>query len=123
MTSRLGPCEGKDFANGLGPYIVTPDEIARPYELLMTARVNGVEWSRGATNTMNYSFEEAIAQFSLDAPLVAGEVIGSGTVLSGCGLEQGRQLQPNDIVELEVEGLGVLANRVVRAAVSSAATA
>lgn len=116
MDANLGPGEGKDFAagNGLGPCIVTPDELPDPYALTMTARVNGEEWSRGSTSTMHHSFEDAVVQFSREKPLHAGEVIGSGTVLSGCGFELGRRLADGDLVELEIEHIGVLANRVVR---------
>jgi 2-keto-4-pentenoate hydratase/2-oxohepta-3-ene-1,7-dioic acid hydratase in catechol pathway len=116
MEGKLGPGEGKDFAggNGLGPCIATPDEFADPYALTMAARVNGEEWSRGSTGTMHHSFEDAIAQFSRCKTLHAGEVIGSGTVLSGCGFELGRRLADGDVVELEIDGIGVLRNRVVR---------
>jgi 2-keto-4-pentenoate hydratase/2-oxohepta-3-ene-1,7-dioic acid hydratase in catechol pathway len=117
MDTMLGPGEGKDFPGswGLGPCIVTPDEIADPYQLTMTAKVNGEQWTRGSTGSMYHRFEDAIAQFSRDKTLLAGEVIGSGTVLGGCGFELGRRLAPGDIVELEIEHIGVLRNRVVRA--------
>ena len=116
MEARLGPGEGKDFelGNGLGPCIATPDEFPDPYDLTMTARINGEEWSRGSTSTMHHTFDDAVVQFSRAKTLHAGEVIGSGTVLSGCGFELGRQLSANDVVELEIEGIGVLRNRVVR---------
>ena len=115
MRGNLGPAGGKDFANSLGPCIVTPDELANPYALRMSARVNGETWSEGSTATMHHSFEDAIARLSEDRPLVAGEVIGSGTVLGGCGLEIGKLLSPGDVIELEVEGIGVLRNRIVPA--------
>lgn len=116
MDANLGPGEGKDFAgaNTLGPCIATPDEFADPYKLAMTARVNGEEWSRGSTSSMHHSFEDAIVQFSRASPLHAGEIIGSGTVLTGCGFELDRKLEGGDLVELEIEGIGVLGNRVVR---------
>lgn len=113
MMGDLGPGEGKDFANSLGPCIVTLDEFEDPYALRMTARVNGEQWSSGLTGSMTHKFEKAIAQFSRDRPLYAGEVIGSGTVLEGCGAELGKYLNLGDVVELEVEGIGVLRNRVV----------
>lgn len=118
MDGMLGPGEGKDFPGGygLGPCIVTPDEIGDPYALAMTARVNGEQWSAGTTGSMNHRFEDAIVQFSREKVLHAGEVIGSGTVLSGCGFELGRKLAIGDTVELEIEKIGVLRNRVVRAA-------
>jgi 2-keto-4-pentenoate hydratase/2-oxohepta-3-ene-1,7-dioic acid hydratase in catechol pathway len=117
MDTMLGPGEGKDFEGswGLGPYIVTPDEFDDPYNLVMSARVNGEEWTRGSTGSMYHRFEDAIVQFSREKSILAGEVIGSGTVLGGCGFELGRRLTPGDIVELEIEHLGVLRNRVVRA--------
>jgi 2-keto-4-pentenoate hydratase/2-oxohepta-3-ene-1,7-dioic acid hydratase in catechol pathway len=116
MEANLGPGEGKDFAggNGLGPCIATPDEFEDPYALTMVARVNGQEWSRGSTGTMHHSFEDAIAQFSRCKTLHAGEVIGSGTVLTGCGFELGRRLADGDVVELEIDGIGVLRNRIVQ---------
>jgi 2-keto-4-pentenoate hydratase/2-oxohepta-3-ene-1,7-dioic acid hydratase in catechol pathway len=113
MEGNLGPGAGKDFANGLGPCIATPEEFADPYALQMTARVNGALWSSGSTASMYWRFEDAIAQFSMDRPLSAGEVIGSGTVLSGCGFEFDRKLEIGDLVELEIQGIGVLRNRVV----------
>ncbi len=80
----------------------------------MVARVNGQEWSRGTTASMHHTFEDALAQFSRERPLHPGEVIGSGTVLTGCGFELGRRLAPDDVVELEIQPIGVLRNRVVR---------
>ncbi|MGI8706550.1 MAG: fumarylacetoacetate hydrolase family protein [Sphingomicrobium sp.] len=114
MAANLGPGEGKDFANGLGPCIATPDEFDDPYSLTMTASVNGEEWSRGSTASMHHRFEDAIVQFSRSRPLAPGEIIGSGTVLSGCGFELDRRLSEGDSVELSVEGIGTLRNRVVR---------
>lgn len=116
METMLGPGEGKDFEGswGLGPCIVTPDEIGDPYDLTMISRVNGEEWTRGSTASMHHRFEDAIVQFSRDKLLLAGEVIGSGTVLGGCGFELGRRLAPGDTVELEIEKIGVLHNRVIR---------
>ena len=118
METKLGPGEGKDFPGswGLGPCIVTPDELGDPYDLVMTAKVNGEEWSRGSTSSMFHRFEDAIVQFSREKTLYAGEVIGSGTVLHGCGLELGRRLAIGDLVELEIEKIGILRNRIVRAA-------
>lgn len=113
MECGLGPAGGKDFANSLGPCIVTWDEFPDPYRLEMTARVNGELWSRGTTASMHHRFEDAIAELSADRPLIAGELLGSGTVLGGCGFELDRRLQLGDVVELEVEGIGVLKNRLV----------
>lgn len=113
MEAGVGPGGGKDFANGLGPCIATLDEFADPYALAMTARVNGELWSSGTTASMHHRFEDAVSQLSVDRPLVAGEVIGSGTVLGGCGFELDRRVSIGDVVELEVEGIGILRNRVV----------
>lgn len=115
MEAGVGPGGGKDFANSLGPCIATLDEFENIYDLTMTARVNGELWSQGKTDNMFHSWEDAIVQLSAGRSLVAGEVIGSGTVLNGCGLELGRKPAIGDIIELEVEGVGILANRVVAA--------
>jgi 2-keto-4-pentenoate hydratase/2-oxohepta-3-ene-1,7-dioic acid hydratase in catechol pathway len=118
MAARLGPAKGKDFdtGNAVGPYLVTPDEIPDPYRLTMVARVNGEEWSRGTTADMHHRWEDVIVHLSRDETLYPGELIGSGTVGGGCGLELDRYLEAGDVVELEVEGIGVLRNRVVSAA-------
>ena len=113
MEADLGPGAGKDFANSVGPCIATLDEFEDPYALRMTARVNGETWSSGTTGSMYHTFEDAVAQLSVDRSLAAGEIIGSGTVLGGCGFELDRRLSIGDVVELEVEGIGVLRNRVV----------
>jgi 2-keto-4-pentenoate hydratase/2-oxohepta-3-ene-1,7-dioic acid hydratase in catechol pathway len=113
MQANLGPGEGKDFCNAFGPCIATLDEFTDPYRLRMTATVNGERWSTGSTASMYHHYEEAIVQFSHGKPLFAGEVIASGTVLGGCGFELGRRLKHGDVVELEVEGIGSLRNRVL----------
>ncbi len=123
MRVGLGPAKGKDFASSLGPWIVTPDELAdkktgRPgvYDLEMRARVNGEERSHGNWKDLYYSFGDMIARASQDALLLPGDVIGSGTVGTGCLLEltkgQGPWLQANDMVELEIDRLGILTNRI-----------
>ncbi|HLE15592.1 MAG TPA: fumarylacetoacetate hydrolase family protein [Anaerolineales bacterium] len=123
MRAGLGPAKGKDFAASLGPWIVTPDELEerstdRPgvYDLEMTARVNGEERSRGSWKNLYYSFGEMIARASAGVFLFPGDVIGSGTVGTGCLLEltrgKGPWLDPGDLVELEVERIGLLANQV-----------
>ena len=109
---NLGPSSGKDFANGFGPCIVTADEFDDPYNLAMIARVNGTEVARGSTSGMHYKFEDLIAHISRGHSLYPGEILGSGTVGGGCAVEAGIQLADGDIVELEVEGIGVLGNRV-----------
>ena len=116
IEGRLGPAKGKSFDGGnvIGPFIVTPDEIGDPYKLRMEARVNGEVWSQGLSDGMLFSFEEIIAHVSSDETLMPGEFIGSGTVGNGCGLELGRYLEHGDVVELEVERMGVLRNIVER---------
>ncbi|MFF9346307.1 fumarylacetoacetate hydrolase family protein [Streptomyces sp. NPDC014734] len=115
ITTGLGLSKSKDFtdSNVLGPWIVTADELGDPYRLTMTARINGEEVSRGTSADMHHSFADMIAFASRSTRLHAGEVLCSGTVPTGCGLEHGRFLEPGDTVELEVSGLGVLRNRVV----------
>lgn len=127
MAVGLGPAKGKDFATSLGPALVTPDELADRqigegaelrYDLEMVARVNGEERSRGNFKDIHWTFSQMIARASQDVYLYPGEVIGSGTVGTGCLLEQGAEesgdwLEPGDVVELEIEGLGVLRNQIV----------
>jgi 2-keto-4-pentenoate hydratase/2-oxohepta-3-ene-1,7-dioic acid hydratase in catechol pathway len=114
MSGPLGPAKGKDFdsGNAIGPWIVTPDEIGDPRRLTMVARVNGEQWSRNNSACLLYGFEELIAFVSRDETLYPGEFFGSGTVGNGCGLELDRWLKPGDVVELEVENIGILRNRV-----------
>jgi 2-keto-4-pentenoate hydratase/2-oxohepta-3-ene-1,7-dioic acid hydratase in catechol pathway len=116
MAGQLGPGKGKDFdnANAMGPCLVTADELADPYRLEMVVRVNGEEWGRGNSRDMHWKFEDCIAHASRSETLHSGEFFGSGTVGNGCGLEQMKFLKPGDVVELEVEGIGVLRNRVVK---------
>jgi fumarylacetoacetate (FAA) hydrolase len=113
MTVGLGPAKGKDFATSLGPLLVTPDELG-DLRLEMTARVNGEERSRGNLGDIHWPFEELAAHAGDNTRLVPGDVLGSGTVGGGCILEHGdgRWLGPGDVVELEIEGIGVLRNRV-----------
>jgi len=119
MQASLGPSKGKDFDTGniLGPCIVTADAI-NPNDMTMIARINGEEWCRGNSGSAKWTFAEVIAHASRSETLMPGECIGSGTVGGGCGLEHGRFLQPNDLIELEVEGIGVLRNRIVRKSVN-----
>jgi fumarylacetoacetate (FAA) hydrolase len=113
MKVGLGPAKGKDFATSLGPVVVTPDELG-DLRLEMTGRVNGEERSRGNLGDMHHSWEAIVAHAARNTTLRPGDVLGSGTVGTGCILEHGdgRWLQPGDVVELEVEGIGVLRNRV-----------
>ncbi|HEU5369022.1 MAG TPA: fumarylacetoacetate hydrolase family protein [Ktedonobacterales bacterium] len=143
MLMSLGPAKGKDFATSLGPWLVTPDELSvwrsgsgasERYDMTMLARINGAELSRGNFKDIYYSFPQLIAHASRNVWLKPGDVIGSGTVGTGCLLElappipthpaderppapisreQLRWLQRGDVVELEIDGLGVLKNTVV----------
>jgi len=120
---RLGPAKGKDFASSFGPWLVTPDELAdaragRGFDLAMTASVKGVETSRGRWSDAVHGLADITARASVDARLRPGDLIGSGTVGTGCLLEVrdatlGRYLQPGDEVALEVERLGRLRTPVV----------
>ena len=113
MKIGLGPAKGKDFATSLGPLLVTPDELG-DLRLEMAARVNGEERSRGNLGDMYHSWDAIVAHAARNTQLRPGDVLGSGTVGTGCILEHGdeRWLQPGDVVELEVEGIGVLRNRI-----------
>lgn len=113
MACRLGPAKGKDFATALGPCLLTPDEIADLGALTMIARVNGEEWSRGRFGTIHWSFPQMIAHVSRGETIYPGDVFGSGTVGGGCGLEMDRYLKPGDIVELEIQPIGILKTKVV----------
>jgi 2-keto-4-pentenoate hydratase/2-oxohepta-3-ene-1,7-dioic acid hydratase in catechol pathway len=120
MKVGLGPAKGKDFATSLGPWLVTPGEVedrrdGKGYSLSMVALRNGDEISRASWASIYFSFEEMIARASEAVTLYPGDIIGSGTVGSGCILERGPEavggwLQPGDRVELEIERLGVLRN-------------
>ena len=120
---RLGPAKGKDFATSIGPWLVTPDELddartGNGYDLAMTATVNGVETSRGTWASIQHGFGEMLARASADVHLRPGDLIGSGTVGSGCLLEMkdetlGRWLEPGDAVILCVDRLGDLRSSVV----------
>lgn len=116
MGGMLGPAKSKDFDTGnvMGPCLVTADELPDPYDLTMIARVNGKEWGRGSTHDMRWQFEDLIAHISRSETLYPGEVLGSGTVGNGCGLEQSRYLKPDDVIELEVEGIGTLRSRIIK---------
>ena len=112
----LGPSKGKDFEDSiiLGPVIVTKDEIDDPYNLRMQARINGETWCDNNSNTIHWTFSDMIAHISMGETLYPGEVIGSGTVGLGCGLEHLRFLNDGDIVELEIEKIGIISNKVIK---------
>ena len=141
MKLNLGPAKGKDFCTCIGPWMVTPDELENKkiqtefgnhYDLRMTARHNGKLISDGNTKDMTYTFAEIIERVAYGVELHPGDVIGSGTVGTGCYLElngthrieaekKGETFEPvwvkpGDEMELEIEGLGVLKNKVISAA-------
>jgi 2-keto-4-pentenoate hydratase/2-oxohepta-3-ene-1,7-dioic acid hydratase in catechol pathway len=109
---NLGPARGKDFCNGVGPCIVTADEIPDPYALSMRVRVNGEQVSDGSSAGMHFKFEDLLAFLSEGATLFPGELICSGTVGGGCSFETGQIIKPGDVIECEVEKIGTLRNRV-----------
>jgi fumarylacetoacetate (FAA) hydrolase len=113
MRVGLGPAKGKDFATSIGPVLVTPDEFDGSAGV-MVARVNGEERSRGNLADMYHRWDSLLEHASRNTVLRPGDIIGSGTVGTGCILEHGdgRWLQRGDVVELEIEGIGVLRNRV-----------
>jgi fumarylacetoacetate (FAA) hydrolase len=138
MLLNLGPAKGKDFSTIIGPWLVTLDEL-EPYEipakeghvgtswnLRMQCRVNGVQVSDGNVGDMDWTFAEIIERASYGVTLHPGDVIGSGTVGTGCFLELNgtgklndpnyteQWLQPGDVVEMEIDGLGVLTNTIER---------
>ena len=138
MQLSLGPAKGKDFSTVIGPWLVTPDELekykiaAKPghtgnaYDLTMKCHVNGIEVSNGNMGDMDWTFAEIIERCAYGADVLPGDVIGSGTVGTGCFLELNgtgllndpdyvpRWLQPGDLVEMEVTGLGVLSNVITK---------
>ncbi len=137
MVLNLGPAKGKDFATTIGPWLVTLDELAeyeiepkeghrgKNWNLKMTCTVNGVPVSEGNLGDMDWTFAEIIERASYGVDLHPGDVIGSGTVGTGCFLELNgtgklenpeyaeQWLQNGDVVEMEIDGLGMLANRIV----------
>jgi fumarylacetoacetate (FAA) hydrolase len=138
MKLNLGPAKGKDFCTAIGPMLVTPDEleqyripaknghIGNNYNMEMVCRVNGKEVSRGNMGDMDWTFAEIIERCAYGVNILPGDVIGSGTVGTGCFLElngTGKRLDPNykpqwlqdgDEVEMEIKGLGLLKNRIVK---------
>lgn len=138
MLLNLGPAKGKDFSTVIGPMLVTPDElepfrvpakeghVGNNYNLSMKCRVNGVEVSSGNMADMDWTFAEIIERCAYGVSIFPGEVIGSGTVGTGCFLELNgtgklndpnyseQWLQPGDVVEMEIEGLGLLSNTIVK---------
>jgi fumarylacetoacetate (FAA) hydrolase len=129
MKLNLGPAKGKDFATAIGPWLVTPDELTgritpspkgNVLHAAMTADVNGVRVSSGDADQMNWTFAEILARAGDGVTLYPGDVVGSGTVGTGCFLElngskitHDQWLRPGDRIALSVEGLGTLAHRIV----------
>jgi 2-keto-4-pentenoate hydratase/2-oxohepta-3-ene-1,7-dioic acid hydratase in catechol pathway len=110
----LGPAKAKDFATTLGPWLVTPDEWSPEEPHAMEVLVDGSVWSSGTTTGRRWTFAEMLAWVSRDEDLYATDVLGSGTFGGGCGLDLDRWLPDSCTVELRVEGLGALVNRVER---------
>jgi fumarylacetoacetate (FAA) hydrolase len=123
MSVGLGPSKGKDFATAVGPWLASLDEFGdrisgEALDLGMAARVNGRELSRGNASSLHHSIPRLVAHASRDADLLPGDLIGTGTVGTGCILELGPEntggwLKPGDVVELEIERLGILRTRIV----------
>ena len=111
MSVGLGPAIGKDFANSIGPCIVTADEFD-PLSARMRARVDGEIWSEGDLSGMRFDFAEIIEWLSLEQTLHPGDLLGSGTIAGGCGLELDRWIRPGSVIELEIDGIGVLRNQI-----------
>lgn len=111
MSGGLGPSKGKHFGSAVGPWIATSD-VVPPAGLRMSSRVNGVPWCEANSSEMIWSIAELVAWASAGENLAIGTLLGSGTANGGSGVELDRRLQPGDVVELEIEGLGVLRNRI-----------
>jgi len=110
VSAWLGPAKGKDFCNALGPCIVTADDVGAEPDLEMVCRVNGEEWGRARSSQTHWRWSDMIAYVSAAEDICPGDVYGSGTPGGCCGLDLGRELAPGDVVELEIEGIGVLRN-------------
>jgi 2-keto-4-pentenoate hydratase/2-oxohepta-3-ene-1,7-dioic acid hydratase in catechol pathway len=113
----MGPSKGKDFdgGNAVGPYLVTADELdVSSRSVRMTAKINGETWTDSSSAGRQFSFEDLIVHVSQSETIYPGELWGSGTVTGGSGLELDRWLKPGDLIEFEVEGIGILRNRVER---------
>ncbi len=113
MSIRLGPAKGKDFCSVLGPVITTIDEFDNiDPNLLMTAKINGETWSQGRSGDAKYGWSEILEHLSMDEWILPGDLLASGTVGTGCGMELDRWIKEGDIVELEIERIGKLVNKV-----------
>lgn len=109
----LGMCKSKDMDSGniLGPFLVTSDEWDPRDDHQMVVKINGVEWSRNLSSTLTKDIAGFISYISMNETIYPGDVIGLGTVGRGCGEELGKWPNPGDIIELEIEGIGILRNR------------
>jgi len=111
MSIRLGPAKGKDWCSILGPVITTFDEFNyQEPNLLMTAHVNGQEWSRGYSGEAHYTWAQMIEHLTMEEWMRAGDVLGSGTVGTGCGLELDQWIKAGDLLELTIDKIGTLKN-------------
>ncbi|RJF88790.1 fumarylacetoacetate hydrolase family protein [Oleomonas cavernae] len=112
----VGPVKGKDFdtGNAMGPWVVTADEIPDPYDLKMEVRVNGEVRGRSSTSHMCHPIQRMIEVASDEELIVPGTFFGTGAADHGCGIEDLRFLEPDDVVEIELERIGTLRNRVVK---------
>ncbi len=115
VSTFLGPGKGKDMATGyiMGPCMVTADELDVS-DIKMEARINGEVWSSARTSDMFWRFPQIIEWISQSETLYPGDFIGSGTPMNGCGDEMDRWIKPGDTIELEVEGIGILRNTVIK---------
>ncbi|MFT4712538.1 MAG: 2-keto-4-pentenoate hydratase/2-oxohepta-3-ene-1,7-dioic acid hydratase in catechol pathway [Candidatus Azotimanducaceae bacterium] len=116
MGGSLGPIKGKDFegGNAIGPWVVTKDEIANPENLAMVVRVNGKVMAETSTREMHYGIDAMIERASEAERLVPGEFIATGAAADGTGIERWQFLDPGDVVELDIEGIGTLRNKVMQ---------
>lgn len=116
MGTRVGPAKTKGFDRGcaLGPYLVTADELDRPFDAEMRALVNGELWSAGRAGSIYWPVEQLVAHAAAGETLLPGDVLGSGTVGTGAGIEINRWIRPGDVIRLEIDGLGALETRVER---------
>ena len=110
MQGGLGPCKGKHFATSVGPVIATLDELD-PANLRLNSRINGESWCEATSAEMIWSIEEIVAWASASEKIPCGSLLGTGTANGGSAIEIGKQLHPGDLVEIEIEGLGILRNR------------
>lgn len=112
MSVWMGPAKSKDFANVFGPYLVTKDEVDPKKDFLLKIKVNGEEWSSGHFNLQYWGFPVMISHVSQEESVYPGDILGSGTFHKGCGLDLDRWIKSGDIIELEVNKLGLLRNKV-----------